>query len=665
MTDTPKGLATRALQAFGPDGWLARAVPNYEDREPQRVMVEHVAQAFEGGNRLLIEAGTGTGKTLGYLIPALLSGRRTIVSTATKALQEQIFTKDIPLLHRILPSPFTAEYLKGRQNYLCLWRYDVFRQQPTFNHGSDEAHWRSIEAWVEKTPTGDRAELTEVPEDYDTWRELTVGTEACLGSKCAFYQDCFVVKARLRAAEANVVVVNHHLYFADLALRQKEGAELLPEYDAIVFDEAHHLEDIAGNFFGMSVSSWRVFDLCTDARKFLGEENQVDEALSHLLNEIESDTYRLADLMTNLVRHEDTRLELHEFMALDGAAEVIVEIETGLAGSMARLGDAFAARSARAETAERLRERATEISMELGLLIAGEIPNMVCLVEIRRRGFFFVAYPVDLSDIFRRMLYGTCKTQVFTSATLTTTSKSATTGEPVPGFDFYRNRMGLPKETPQLVVDSVFDYMDQSILYIPADLPTPNDPRFVEGIVPEIERLIRITGGKAFVLFTSYRNMTRAFELLQFRLPYKCMMQGERSKAALLEAFRKETDSVLFATSSFWEGVDVQGEALSLVIIDKLPFANHNDPVTRARLQTIESRGGNPFMEYQVPQATIALKQGVGRLIRHRDDVGITAILDSRLLTARYGNRIIDGLPRSRRTRDIELVKRWWASKQG
>jgi ATP-dependent DNA helicase DinG len=646
----PNSLSARALRAFGADGWLARVVPQYEDREPQRVMVEAVAHAFEQDSRLLIEAGTGTGKTLGYLIPALLSGKRTIVSTATKALQEQIFQKDIPLLRKVLPTPFTAEYLKGRQNYLCLWRYDVFRQQPTFTRSADEQHWSSIESWIETTRTGDRAELTQIPEEYSTWNELTVGTEACLGSKCTFYQECFVVKARQRAAEANVVVVNHHLYFADLAIRQREGAELLPHYDAIVFDEAHHLEDIAGNFFGMSVSSWRVLDLCTDARKFLGEENQVDENLAHQLLEIDRLTQSFSERMAGLVRFEDSRLSLAELRALPGAEDLLAEISQSLAGALARLGDAFAARSQRAESAERLRERSNEIAMELGMLIAGEIPNMVCLVEIRRRGFFLLAQPVDLSDVFRRMLYGTCGTQIFTSATLTTSS----------GFDFYRRRMGLPESTEQVILDPVFDYMEQSILYIPEHLPRPSDPRFVEEIAPTIEQLIRITGGKAFVLFTSYRNMTRAFELLHLRLPYKCLMQGERSKSALLETFRTEVNSVLFATSSFWEGVDVQGEALSLVIIDKLPFSNHNDPVTSARLKSIEDRGGKPFIEYQVPQATITLKQGIGRLIRHRQDRGIVALLDQRILDSSYGRTMLSGLPRSRRTRDLEIVRRWW-----
>ena len=653
MSEATSPLAQRVAEVFGPEGRLSTVLGQYEFRPQQQQMAEMVTDAYDKGERVIIEAGTGTGKTLGYLIPAILSGQHTIVSTATKTLQEQIYLKDIPLLRKVLPRGFRAEYLKGRQNYLCLWQMESFQLVPRFRREADQRQWPMVEKWYEHTTTGDRSEMPDLPEDWPTWSELTVGSETCLGQKCPRYGDCFVVRARQRAAEADVVIVNHHLFFADLALRERDKAELLPDYNAVIFDEAHNLEEIAGNFFGMSVSSWRILDLCTDIRTFLERENLLDESIDRKVEELLGAIQRFTAELSRHIEGADGRVDWTELAAKPTVALGMDDAWRDLSNGLSRTEDHLDAMSDRAEVIPRLVERCKQLQQEFGILVGREAADLVYVAEKRSRGVFLHGYPVDLQPIFNRLLYRTCKTQVFTSATLSTDQD----------FSFFKRRMGMPSDTRELALPPVFDYMQQAILYVPSDLPEPNDPKFIDCVAPHIEELIRITEGKAFVLFTSYRNMYRAFELLGPKIRQQVLLQGEKSRGAILEAFRRDRDSVLFATSSFWEGVDVQGEALSLVIIDKLPFASPGDPLVRARMDHIQKRGGNPFVEFQVPQAAIALKQGIGRLIRHRNDTGIVAVLDSRLIHSSYGKRFLDSIPRTRRTQDVELVRRWWQSR--
>ena len=653
MSEATSALAQRVAEVFGPEGRLSTVLGQYEFRPQQQQMAEMVTDAFDNGERVIIEAGTGTGKTLGYLIPAILSGQHTIVSTATKTLQEQIFLKDIPLLRKVLPRGFRAEYLKGRQNYLCLWQMQSFQLVPRFRREADQRQWPMIEKWYEHTTTGDRGEMPDLPEDWPTWAELTVGSDTCLGQKCPRYGDCFVVRARQRAAEADVVIVNHHLFFADLALREREKAELLPDYNAVIFDEAHNLEEMAGNLFGMSVSSWRIMDLCTDIRTFLERENLLDESMDRKVEETLGAMQRFVVELSRHIEGSDGRVDWAELIAKPTVALGMDDAWKDLSRSLSRTEDHLEAMADRAEVIPRLVERCKQLQEEFGILVGREAADLVYVAEKRGRGVFLHGYPVDLQPIFNRLLYRTCKTQIYTSATLSTDQN----------FSFFKRRMGMPSDTRELALSPVFDYMQQAILYVPSNLPEPNDPKFIDRVAPHIEELIRITEGKAFVLFTSYRNMYRAFELLGPKIRQQVLLQGEKSRGAILEAFRRDRDSVLFATSSFWEGVDVQGEALSLVIIDKLPFASPGDPLVRARMDHIQKRGGNPFGEFQVPQAAIALKQGIGRLIRHRNDTGIVAVLDSRLIHASYGKRFLESIPRTRRTQDVELVRRWWQSR--
>ena len=638
---------------FGPDGRLSKRMSGYEQRPQQTAMAEQVATAFTKSHRVVVEAATGTGKTVAYLVPAILSGRRTVVSTATKTLQDQIFTKDLPMLAEVLPKQFSAVLLKGRTNYLCWWQYENFRGDPRFRKAEDRHWWPAIQKWAAATETGDRAEIRELPDDWGSWADLSIGGDGCLGRECDFYDRCFVMRARQQAADADVVVVNHHLYFADLSLRTNQKAELLPSYEAVVFDEAHNLEEVAASWFGVAVSSWRIADLLGDILRFLERE----QALTASVTMTVADTRDRSNAFWGTIKRaakDEPRIEYGDLA--DGAmGDEIEQAHRALEVKLGLLGQAIEGIDGAGEIGTRLVERVEAIQVELALLVHREAPDLVYMAEVRGRGVFLQAFPIDVSPILRDLLYATCKTQVFTSATLTTDGH----------FGFFKKRMGLPKETAELKLEPVFDYMQQALLYVPDDLPPPNTPDFVEQLVPTLERLVTITDGRALLLFTSYRNMNRAFELLAPKLDVTTLRQGDRSRNALLEDFREDTTSVLFATASFWEGVDVQGESLSLVCIDKLPFASPWDPLVKARLKHIEETGGHPFVDYQVPTAAITLKQGFGRLIRHRDDVGIIAILDQRLVKKGYGKRFLNSLPRARRTRDLDVVARWWAAKTG
>lgn len=638
---------------FGPDGRLSKRMSGYEQRPQQTAMAEQVATAFTKSHRVVVEAATGTGKTVAYLVPAILSGRRTVVSTATKTLQDQIFTKDLPMLAEVLPKQFSAVLLKGRTNYLCWWQYENFRGDPRFRKAEDRHWWPAIQKWAAATETGDRAEIRELPDDWGSWADLSIGGDGCLGRECDFYDRCFVMRARQQAADADVVVVNHHLYFADLSLRTNQKAELLPSYEAVVFDEAHNLEEVAASWFGVAVSSWRIADLLGDILRFLERE----QALTASVTMTVADTRDRSNAFWGTIKRaakDEPRIEYGDLA--DGAmGDEIEQAHRALEVKLGLLGQAIEGIDGAGEIGTRLVERVEAIQVELALLVHREAPDLVYMAEVRGRGVFLQAFPIDVSPILRDLLYATCKTQVFTSATLTTDGH----------FGFFKKRMGLPKQTAELKLEPVFDYMQQALLYVPDDLPPPNTPDFVEQLVPTLERLVTITDGRALLLFTSYRNMNRAFELLAPKLDVTTLRQGDRSRNALLEDFREDTTSVLFATASFWEGVDVQGESLSLVCIDKLPFASPWDPLVKARLKHIEETGGHPFVDYQVPTAAITLKQGFGRLIRHRDDVGIIAILDQRLVKKGYGKRFLNSLPRARRTRDLDVVARWWVAKTG
>lgn len=644
-------MAESLSDIFGTGGALSLALERYEERPQQLEMAEAVAGALRERQKVIIEAATGTGKTIAYLVPAILSRRRTLVSTATKNLQDQIFNKDIPFLKSVLPRDFDAVLLKGRQNYLCLWQYEEFSRSPDFKAAGDSRYWASIRRWAKSTTTGDRAELSRLPDNYATWSELSISADSCTGRKCAHYDDCFVVKARSRAATADIVVVNHHLFFADLSLRSgtKNRVELLPSYDAVVFDEAHNLNDTAASFFGLQVSNFRLSELYSDAERSMLREAALTPAVTDACRSLKSAADGFFGAIKRLMPRREDRV-LSEAVFAEGGDD-LERMHARVDETLNELRSALGAASGGGEVAEKLVQRTETIATELHSLVRREAPDVVYLTETRGRGVFLRAFPIDLQHIFRDLLHSACATQIYTSATLTTDGD----------FRWFREQLGLSAEVKALPLEPVFDYMKQALLYVPDHLPAPNAPDFVDALAPTIKHLIEITEGRAFVLFTSYRNMNRAWELLSEDIPHTTLLQGTQTRSALLKAFREDAHSVLFATQSFWEGVDVQGDALSLVIIDKLPFSSPFDPVAKARLDHIRAQGKNPFSDHQVPEAAIALKQGFGRLIRHREDRGVIAILDSRIVNKGYGKRFLRSLPRCRRTRDINIVEQWWA----
>ncbi|RKH07350.1 ATP-dependent DNA helicase [Corallococcus praedator] len=637
---------------LGPGGALEQALPAYEHRPEQLQMARAVERAFSEGSYLLAEAGTGTGKTLAYLVPALLAGRKVVVSTATKTLQDQVFFKDLPLLSEKLGLQFEAAYLKGRGNYLCLHRYEAFEKDPQFVSRDEAKQWPLLKRWVTETETGDRAEL-DLPESFATWSRLSTTSETCLGSRCSQYETCFVTKMRKRAEAADLLVVNHHLFFADLALRSsgKRTEGVLPFYEAVVFDEAHALEDVASGHFGYSVSNYRLEELSRDAVAALPVKDERHATLAALAQRVRSHADALflqAPRALGFSSQESTVALRPETMGkLSGALEQVREGLSALAS--------FSGSEREAELAA-IHRRAEEMVEQLTFLEKAESSEHVYWAEARGKGIFLRANPIDVAKELRDRLYGALDTVVFTSATLAADGR----------FDFFAKRMGMYDEEGQpvtrvrtLAVPSPFDFPRQSALYLPTHLPDPSAPGFIEAAAEEIIQLCEVTGGRAFVLFTSLRNMVRAYELTATRLPYQALLQGERPKAQLLESFR-QTPSVLFAAHSFWEGVDVPGDALSLVIIDRLPFASPGDPLVAARIRQIEARGEEPFDQYQLPQAALALRQGFGRLIRTQADRGIVAMLDRRIVTKGYGRVFLSSLPPAKRMEDTTELSRWF-----
>jgi ATP-dependent DNA helicase DinG len=667
---------------LGPGGRLARALPGYELREDQLAMAHDVDAALRSRSYLVAEAGTGTGKTLAYLVPAVLSGRRVIVSTATKTLQEQLWLKDIPLLRDACGLPFVAAYLKGRSNYYCLARGEEFARAPTFA-ARDEAHlWPRIEAWARETTTGDRSEI-DLPDHYQTWKDLSATSESCTGRDCERYDDCFVTRARALAAEADVLLVNHHLFFADLAMRtSRAGVEILPEPDVVIFDEAHAIEDVATEYFGLQVSSYRVEELARDAQRAVADRPDLASMMKQATAELRKASERFFHGVAEGLRAREDGERRGSRMRLPrpprgppamNAAPPRVRISSenvDAEGTRALLTEEVLAplerEQARVDASlEQLREiltdapspalsqvarRAGELRVELAAVTAMKEPSRVYFGEVRGRGVFLRAAPIDVAEELQSRLYRRTDTAIFTSATLAAQGR----------FDYFRRKVGLAPEfdVREARYPGPFDYARQAALVSPEGLPEPNAPDFVAAAARAVRELTAVTGGRALVLCTSTRNM-HALHRASRDLPYRILLQGERPKAKLLEVFREEP-SVLFATASFWEGVDVPGEALSLVIIDRLPFAPPTDPVIAARLRALEADGRDAFSELQVPAAALALRQGFGRLVRTRADRGIVAILDRRLVTKGYGRAFLATLPRCPLLRSIEEARRWW-----
>ncbi len=628
---------------FDPDGAVGGALAAYERRVDQVAMAEAVAGVVNDGGILLVEAGTGTGKTIGYLAPVLAAGLKAIVSTGTKTLQQQLIERDLPFLARCLPVDFRAVALKGRGNYLCKLRFDSRRRERDLF--DDDAEWARVRRWARTTRRGDRAELTDLPEDFTLWRDVASSTETCVAGDCPHYEQCFALGARRRALKADVVVVNHHLLFADLAVRDQFDTELLPSADVLILDEAHQLEDTACQFFGARTSTGKMNELAREvsrvARAFAAER----EKIALVINRLQESAARLFGAF-ELYGHGRTRLE-RDSVPADGvsAYHQLDNVLENLTVRLERLGE-------KSETALSLARRIAEARAELNRLLEFEEADAVYWVERQRRFTALQMSPIDAAPIFRDHLLSAAASIVFTSATLTTAGD----------FGFYRRRLGLPDHAAELALPPGFDYQRQALIYLPTHLPDPRDGEFNAAAAEEILRLLELTRGRAFVLFTSYAGLRACREYLEGRLPYRILVQGERPRDALLMDFRADTHSVLLATASFWEGVDVAGESLSCVIIDKLPFASPGDPLLQARLDSVRAHGGHPFFDYQVPAAIVALRQGFGRLIRTAQDRGVVAILDRRLSTMGYGRRFLASLPPCENTGSFDRVRRWTES---
>ncbi len=638
---------------------LEQAGGDFEPRPQQRAMALEVEAALRDGKTLVVEAGTGTGKTLAYLIPAVLSGRQVVVSTATKTLQEQLWRKDIPLLREKSGLTVDAALLKGRQNYLCLLRYESFESQPTFAAPEEASHWPGLRAWAQATKTGDRGE-SELPDAWTTWERLSTRSEECRGQKCPLYQSCFVTKARAAAAEAKVVVVTHALFFADLALRTRPaslelGLSVLPRYDAVVFDEAHALEEVATEHFGATVSSGALLKLGNDASRKIPGANPLLFALGLKLKDTARAFFDGLSQQLQLTPEAELRLN-------DEAREEVSALAAPLRQVLEALQTAAHDDSPHhAFELDALERRSGEALAALHTF-TGEAPQAepwVYWARRRGRGNALKAAPVEVGPTLTRTLYGQVDAVVFTSATLSTAplSRRSDDGD----FDFTARRFGLDERRyQQLKVDSPFDYRAQAALYLPP-LPAPQAPGWSEAAQAELTRLLALTHGRAFLLFTSLRALD-AFHLAlepQLAPHFQVLKQGERPRQALLDAF-VERPSVLFGSQSFWEGVDVPGAALSLVVVDRLPFAPPDEPLNAARVESLQAQGRDAFQEHQLPQAALALRQGFGRLIRSATDRGVMALLDARVRTKAYGRFFLERLPNATRCMDFETLEAWW-----
>lgn len=635
----------RAADYLGPEGPLARALPDYEQRPAQAEMAEQVEQALADDGIALVEAGTGTGKTLAYLIPAVLSGKKVVVSTGTKTLQDQLMQHDLPWLQAHLGLEFDAACMKGLSNYLCLRRYEEFVVSPEADHLQHARHLPQVRELRVAGETGERAELASVPENAPVWAQVNSGSDTRIGARCKYYEPCFVTRMRRRADEAQIVVVNHHLYFADLATRGPYGAGALPDHDAVIFDEAHQIEDVVTEFFGVRVSTAKVEVLVRDAQRVFASVKLQDMMFAPCDDVLATASAFFASLPRG--RSGDMgRQPMPAQMFVDDVQQSMYKLDSALEVLAARC-KTYASEG---EKVAQIARRAQALRDDVATIAEGDRERFVTWTEARGRSVSIGASPVDASEILREKVFYRGGSVVLTSATLTTDGN----------FDFVKSRLGVDFEVSEVSLPSPFDYEHQAALYLPPNVPDPRSGGYVEAAVEEIAQLIEVTDGGAFVLCTSLRMMNQLYQRLSPRLPFPCMVQGEAPKAELLEQFRDHGDAVLFASASFWEGVDVPGDALRLVVIDKLPFEVPSDPLVQARCERLEQRGEKPFMRYLVPNASLALKQGFGRLVRTARDRGIVAVLDPRLTQKGYGRVFLRTLPPARRCHSMEAVREFW-----
>ena len=631
-------------RTFAADGPFAGHVAGFRLRAEQLEMSQAIGEAIETTGVLVAEAGTGTGKTFAYLVPALLAGGKVIVSTGTKTLQDQLFDRDLPAVRDALASGATTALLKGRANYVCLYRLRRAAREGRFATRDEAAQIRRIERFAAVTTSGDRADLADVPEDAPAWAHATSTRENCLGQGCPDYKDCFVMRARKNALAADVVVVNHHLFFADLVLREEGISELLPACNTVIFDEAHQLPETARMFFGEALSSAQLVELARDVRLELRAAGGASPELDRLATRLEKSARDL-----RLVFGEaGARLAWTQALRQEGFGDALAKLDSALH----LLEQALAAQEGRAEGLDACARRASAARHLLVRLRETEVSAEVRWIEVFSHAVQLHVTPLSSAELFRRQMTDHPRAWIFTSATLAV-------GE---DFGHFTRELGVPDAATRRWA-SPFDFPRQALLYVPKALPEPGEAGFTEAVIEAALPVLRASEGRAFLLFTTLRALRRAHQILEGRIDYPLLVQGTGSRSQLLSRFRALGNAVLLGSQSFWEGVDVRGDALSLVVIDKLPFAPPDDPVLAARIEGVRSTGGNPFNDLQLPQAVLQLKQGAGRLIRDEADRGVLMLCDPRLVTKPYGRRILQSLPPMALTRELAAVERFFAAR--
>jgi ATP-dependent DNA helicase DinG len=651
---------------FSPGGILSKSSLSFEHRPGQFDMARAVEKAFEDKRHLIVEAGTGTGKTLAYLLPAIRMARerqqRIIISTGTKNLQEQLFFKDVPFLESLL-GPLKVCYMKGRGNYLCKHKLYALRGNPLLNGLEEIDQFHHISTWEKTTETGDRSEIDTLPETSPLWSKLDARTEACLGQSCPDWENCFITAMRRKSLESDIVIVNHHLFFADLSIKQQAAnapdAGILPEAAAVVFDEAHELEDVASNYFGIGLSTQRIDEVTRDIESMLKAREAYSSSISSACATLKDRSRLFFSALPGEDPFAPPSPGRMPFDQRESFLEESGDTYTGALNALTRLeGELDQLKNV--EESSGLRKRTADIKNHLKFLLEGDDPNTVFWIERRAVGgvknlarsaptfhTHLQATPIDVSELLATTLFERYSSVVLTSATLTVAK----------GFEHIRKRLGLDVGARELIVPSHFNYASQALLYLPPNMPDPREPGFQLKATERIRRVLEITKGRAFCLFTSYKQMREVHDRLLAELPYPLLLHGTAPRHVLLQQFRDTPNAVLFGTSSFWQGVDVQGEQLSCVIIDRLPFSVPSDPIVKARMDAIEALGGKPFFDYQVPNAVITLKQGFGRLIRGLNDRGVLMLLDPRIQRQRYGRIFLDSLPPYRLTHEITDVE--------
>jgi ATP-dependent DNA helicase DinG len=637
-------LAQKSADALGEDGAFDRALPGFNPRPGQQSFSEYVARLIDSSGVLVAESGTGTGKTFAYLVPALLSGQQVVISTGTRHLQDQLFFRDLPMVRKALEVTSDIALLKGRANYLCIYRLKQLGQDATLKYQKQAGTKRRIlENWAAMTFSGEIAEVSELDEQDPVWRQVTSTSDNCLGSECPDFKACYVNKARQRAIKAQIVVVNHHLFFSDVTLKEEGFGELLPDYDVVIFDEAHQLPDVATRFFGFAISTFQINELCRDVLVSDAKEKS-GVPLQDSTNAVQACVPVLHLAASKHSRGASSLLTGDPacFSAINALLDALADLETDLSNA-AGAGDGL----------QRCHQRTFQIQGQLldWLEHSVRAADLVCWFETTQSNTRLTASPLSVASQMRNILQRPEKTSILTSATLAAGKD----------FSYYLNQLGM-REIDTAHYDSPFDYQNHALLYLPENLPEPHDRRFVDAMVEACLPVLKASRGRAFILFTSYAMLHRVAKKMRETTQWTLFVQGQAPRGDLIDQFRKTPEAVLLGTTSFWEGVDIQGEDLSCVIIDKLPFAPPNDPVMSARLKKVEEAGGKPFFDVQIPDAVIRLKQGAGRLIRDEQDRGVLMICDARLQSKGYGKKFVEALPPMRRTNDLKDVQRFFAA---